>query len=477
MDARFHHLIYDKRTVACYLDDLLIYANTFQVMIDTLAQVLQVCDQYRFRLNMHKSTWFQTHLTYLGHIIGEGQLRPDPRLISAVRDFPQPRIPTQLRSFLGLAGYYKKFVSGFQTKAPPLCELTKTAEPLVARWTDQAESAFLALKLALTSEPVLKLWTTRCATEIHTDASNIGLGAVLLQQHHGRWHPVAYWSKALEGAQKNYTTTELEMLAIVLALETWRHYLLGVRVVVRTDHQALVHYQHKRPAKLQQRELSWLPRLADFQISIEYKPGKSNLSPDALSCRRPELKLTILDLCAGIGTVIRSLAHTVPKHIRIDYLAVENNADCRLVIQRVFNLVQRDRPNLYLRKDIFRLGHDAKDLCNRRVPQVDFLIAGVPCQPFSTANPYNKGLQDERSLFQTAHQLILRTQATFYAIECTPFAAHLQGDLTQIQQWLGQPTVHDLSEWSAQQRTRLLWSNLDTHDLVPQPTELIQPLS
>ena len=218
MDATFEHLIYDKRTFACYLDDLLIYADIFQVMLDTLEAVLQICDRYRFGLNMQKSTRFQTHRTYLGHVIGEGQLRPDPRLIGAVREFPQPRTPTQLRSFLGLAGYYRKFISRFQEKAAPLYELTRTTKPLAARWNERAESSFLELKLALTSQLVPRLRTLGYPTEPHTDASNVGLGAVLLQQHSSGWHPVAYWSKSLQGAQKNYIVTEPEMLAIVLAL-------------------------------------------------------------------------------------------------------------------------------------------------------------------------------------------------------------------------------------------------------------------
>eukprot|EP00963_Diacronema_lutheri_P010381 scaffold1042_cov345-Pavlova_lutheri.AAC.10 len=185
----------------------------------------------------------------------------------------------------------------------------------------------------------------------------------------------------------------------------------------------------------------------------------------------------MLDLCAGTGTVIRSLAHVVPNHVRINYIAVDIKAECRTVIQRVFNLVQRDRPGLFLRKDIFRLGHDVKDLANRKLLAVDLIIAGVPCQPFSRANPSRKGLQDDRSLFQTVHKLLVRSQATFYAIECTPFAQHLQKDLDVVQQRLGQASQHDLSHWSAQQRTRLLWSNLDTQNLKPSSKEIVQPLT
>ena len=184
-----------------------------------------------------------------------------------------------MRSFLGLAGYYRKFISRFQEKAAPLYELTRTTEPLAARWDEREESSFVELKLALTSEPVLRLWTPGYPTELHTDASNVGLGAVLLQQHTSGWHLVAYWRKSLQGAQKNYTTTELEMLAVVLALQTWRHYLLGLPFVVRTDHQPLVHYLNTQPAKVQQRELSWLPRLADFQLTIVYKPESSICRP------------------------------------------------------------------------------------------------------------------------------------------------------------------------------------------------------
>ena len=239
------------------------------------------------------------------------------------------------------------------------------------------------------------------------------------------------------------------MLAIALALQTWRHYLMGIPIVVRTDHQALVHYLNKQPAKLQQRELLWLPRLADFQLTIVYKPGKLNLPPDALSRRRSALHLTVLDLCAGTGTLICSLAHIVPSHVRINYIAVENNADYRMVVERVFNLVQRDHPGLFLRKDIFRLGHDVKDLINKRLPTVDLLIARMPCQPFNKANPIGKGLQDERSLFQTVHKVMMYSKTSFYAIECQPFALHLQADLDEIQQWLGQPTLHNLSKWSA----------------------------
>eukprot|EP00963_Diacronema_lutheri_P005969 scaffold499_cov335-Pavlova_lutheri.AAC.2 len=267
------------------------------------------------------------------------------------------------------------------------------------------------------------------------------------------------------------------MLAIVLALQTWRHYLLGIPIVVRTDHQALVHYLNKQPAKLQQRELSWLPRLADFQLTIVYKPGKFNLPPDALSRKRSALHLTVLDLCAGTGTVIRSLAHAVPNHVRINYIAVDINAECRIFIQRIFTLVQRDRPGLFLRKDIFRLGHDVKDLANRKLPAVDLIIAGVPCQPFSRANPAGTGLQDDRSLFQTVHKLLVRSQATFYAIECTVFAQHLHKDLEVVQQWLVQASQHDLSHWSAQHRTRLLWSNLDTENMKPSSIEIVQPLT
>eukprot|EP00963_Diacronema_lutheri_P010957 scaffold1268_cov387-Pavlova_lutheri.AAC.5 len=368
MDARFHHIIYDKRTVACYLDDLLIYADSFQVMMDTLEEVLQVCDRYPFRLNMQKSTWFQTHLTYLGHVIGEGQLRADPRLIGA-------------------------------EKAAPLYELTRTTEPLTARWDERAESSFVELKLALISEPVLRLWTPRYPTELHTDASNVGLGAVLLQQHSSGWHPMAYWNLAtlLAGYpdrcshRPSGTGASSEQAASKTA---------AARVIMVTPACRLPAYHSVEAWK------------------VQFTAGRAE---SQTFCAAPH----------SAGFVCRVRDH------------------CRTVIQRIFNLVQRDRPGLFLRKDIFRLGHDVTDLVNRKLPTVDLIIAGVPCQPFSRANPPGKGLQDDRSLFQTVHKLLVRSQATFYAIECTPFAQHLHKDLEVVQQWLGQAPQHDLNHWSA----------------------------
>ena len=108
---------------------------------------------------------------------------------------------------------------------------------------------------------------------------------------------------------------------------------------------------------------------------------------------------------------------------------------------------------------------------------MDLIIAGVPCQPFSRANPAAKGLQDDRSLFQAVHKLLMHSRVTFYAVECTPFAQHLQKDLEMVQQWLGQPIQHDLSHWSAQLRTRLLRSNLDTKNMKPMSKEIVQPLT
>lgn len=177
-----------------------------------------------------------------------------------------------------------------------------------------------------------------------------------------------------------------------------------------------------------------------------YKRGNLNLPLDALSRRRSSLHLTVLDLCARIGTVIRFLAHSVPSQVCINYIVVENNPDCRMVVERVFNLVQRNHQALFLRKDIFRLGHDSKDLINGRLPTVDLLIGGVPCQPLSKANPASKGMQGEQSLFQSVQEGIMYSKTTFYAIECAPFAKHLQAHLDNIQQWRRQSALHTLSQ-------------------------------
>ena len=340
----------------------------------------------------------------------------------------------------------------------------------------QHEEAFAKLVTQLTTAPALALFNEDHAIRIETDASNIGMGAVLYQEvAAGQWRPVEYWSRKFNAAQCNYHAAERETCAIVYALTHWRHLLFGRPFTIVTDNTASKYLVSKSVQQLSPRDSRWIDKLAYFApFKVEFRPGKQNVAADYFSrhpvtnSAAPYRTIHILDLCAGMGTTLRAIEQAIPidAEVIINYVAVENDPDCAAVIQRVFNSVHLSRPGLFLREDIFRYGNDVRTLAHRRLlPPVDLLIAGVPCQPFSRANTSTRdpplGLRDVRELFTAVHNIRQRlTKPHSYIIECTPFAQHLQNDLKQINQWFGEPQIHNMAQFSAQQRTRLCWTNL-----------------
>jgi transposase InsO family protein len=268
--------------VIVYLDDILIYSKNKEEHEQQLRQVLQRLKDHQLFAKLSKCTFFSDSIEYLGHIAdGEG-LRPNPRLVQALTDFPQPKTLKQLQSFLGLANYYRKFISNFSRIALPLTDATQNVSSSNLRpieWTGQMQIAFKELKKALTSAPCLALPDPNGEFEVITDASEDAkaIGAVLVQNG----HPVAYESKKLNVHQLNYSVHDKEMCAIMHALERWRPFLLGQHFKVYTDHRSLVHF--KTQSNLNQRQLRWQEKAADYDMEILYKPGKENVVADALS--------------------------------------------------------------------------------------------------------------------------------------------------------------------------------------------------
>ncbi|CAA7023830.1 unnamed protein product [Microthlaspi erraticum] len=215
---------------------------------------------------------------FLGHIVSAEGVSVDPAKIEAIRDWPRPSSATEIRSFLGLAGYYRRFVKGFATMAQPMTKLTGKDVPFV--WSAECEESFSQLKEMLTTTPVLALPEPGKPYMVYTDASGIGLGCVLMQE--GR--VIAYASRQWQGSERNRPTHDLELGAVIFALKIWRSYLLGETVQVFTDHKSLQHI-FTQPM-MNARQTRWVEFLADYQVSINYHPGKANLVADALSRRR-----------------------------------------------------------------------------------------------------------------------------------------------------------------------------------------------
>nr|AAU89172.1 retrotransposon protein, putative, Ty3-gypsy sub-class [Oryza sativa Japonica Group] len=224
---------------------------------------------------LSKCEFWLSEVKFLGHVISTKGVAVDPETVTAVTDWKQPKIVTQVRSFLGLAGYYRRFIENFSKIARPMTQLLKKEEKFV--WSPQCEKAFQTLHEKLVSSPVLILPDTRKDYLVYCDASRQGLGCVLMQEG----HVVAYASRQLRPHEGNYPTHDLELAAVVHALKIWRHYLIGNRCEIYTDHKSLKYIFTQSDLNLRQRR--WLELIKDYDVGIRYHPGKANVVADALS--------------------------------------------------------------------------------------------------------------------------------------------------------------------------------------------------
>ncbi|GKC77708.1 putative reverse transcriptase domain-containing protein, partial [Tanacetum coccineum] len=212
---------------------------------------------------------------FLGHVIDCRGIHVDPAKIESIKDWASPKTPTEIRQFLGLAGYYRRFIEGFSKIAKSMTKLTQKGVKF--DWGDKQEAAFQLLKQKLCSAPILALPEGSEDFIAYCDASKKGLGAVLMQ----REKVISYASRQLKIHEKNYTTHDLELGAVVFALKIWRHYLYGTKCTVFTDHKSLQHILDQK--ELNMRQHRWLELLSDYDCKIRYHPGKANIVADALS--------------------------------------------------------------------------------------------------------------------------------------------------------------------------------------------------
>lgn len=269
-----------NKFVLVYIDDILIYSKTPEEHQDHLRQVLQVLRDHKLYAKLEKCTFARPEVNYLGHIVSAEGVKVDPRKTAAVVEWPRPRSLTEVRSFLGLATYFRKFIRDFAKLAQPLHWLTRKKVPWM--WEALQQNAFDAIKAALTEAPCLAFPDFEKPFEVHTDASLHGIGAVLLQD--GR--PIAFESRRLTPAEQNYPTGEQELLAVVHALKVWRCYLEGAHEFkVVTDHKAITYLDTVH--LLSRRQTRWAEFLSRFHFRWYHIAGKQNVVPDVLS-RTPE---------------------------------------------------------------------------------------------------------------------------------------------------------------------------------------------
>jgi hypothetical protein len=239
-----------------------------------LKAVLELLQNHQLYAKLSKCQFGCQEVEYLGHLISEEGVKADQSKIEAMLNWPIPRTIKALRGFLGLTGYYRKFVKGYGGIAVPLTRLLRKDS---FRWDDRAEEAFNLLKTTMSTPPVLGLPDFTKPFIIECDASGDGIGAVLMQIG----QPLAYLSQGLKGKSLNLSTYEKELLALVMAIRKWRHYLLGHSFKVRTDQQALKYLLEQRIGTPTQQK--WVSKLLGFDFTVEYKKGRENRAADALS--------------------------------------------------------------------------------------------------------------------------------------------------------------------------------------------------
>ena len=273
--------------VAVYIDDILIFSRTLEEHIEHLRLVFDRLVEAGLKLKPAKCHFIRKEVEYLGHIITPQGLKTNPKLVTAVQGFPVPRNVQEVRRFLGMSSYYRRFIPRFSKVAQPLHALTRKGAEFL--WNDDCHSAFESLKQRLISSPVLAYPAFTKPFTLETDASIQGLGAVLSQkQEDGKSHPVAYASRALSAPERNYSITELETLAVVWAISHFHTYLYGNCVTVYTDHSAVkAVLQTPNPTGKHARWWTKVYGSGVKEVNIIYRSGKTNLSADALS-RSPQ---------------------------------------------------------------------------------------------------------------------------------------------------------------------------------------------
>lgn len=262
-----------------YLDDIIIFSNSWDEHLHHLNLVLNKIGRAGLTLKLSKCEFANAQIDYLGHRVGLGQVQPLQHKITSIQNFPRPNTRKQLQSFLGVCGYFRKFLPHYAHLSIALTNLLK--KNVKFHWTVEAENAFIDIKSRLASRPILKTPDFTRPFSVAVDASDQAIGAVLFQVHENIEHPVCYYSRKLNIHERRYATVEKEALALVSAVRTFSVYFGTQKTVIYSDHSPLmfIHKMGRHNAKL----LRWSLELQQYSLEIKHRPGKDNLLPDILS--------------------------------------------------------------------------------------------------------------------------------------------------------------------------------------------------
>ncbi|GKD98279.1 reverse transcriptase domain-containing protein, partial [Tanacetum coccineum] len=298
---------YLDKFVIVFIDDILIYSKSKEEHEVHLKLVLELLKKEKLFAKFSKCEFWLQEVHFLRHVVNSDGIHVDPSKIEAVKNWKVPKTPSEIRSFLGLAGYYRRFIANFSKVAKPLTSLTQKNQKY--EWGKEQEEAFQTLKDNLCNAPILSLPEGSEDFVVYCDASNQGFGCVLMQ----RGKVIAYASRQLKIHEKNYTTHDLELGAVVFALKIWRHYLYGTKSIIYTDHKSLQHIFDQKELNMRQRR--WIELFSDYDCEIRYHPGKANVVADAFS-RKERVK----------SRRVRAMSMTIQSSVKDKILVAQSKA-------------------------------------------------------------------------------------------------------------------------------------------------------
>ena len=329
MEDTFRDML--NKSVLAFLDDILVYSKTLEEHEQHLRAVMEKLRAAKLYGKLSKCSFFRQEVEFLGHYVGRDGIRMVDEKVAAVERWPEPTKQKDVEQFIGLAGYYRRFIENFSKIASPLTEMCGTlkkvkgggatrATPIKPfAWGEEQRQAFRALKEAVISAPCLAMPDSSREFVVHTDASGYATGAVLMQQFPEGMRPIAFLSRKMTRAERNYPVHEQELLAILNALKAWRHYLGGRRFTVLTDHQSLQYVESSAMAT--PRQMRWASWLSEFDFAVKYVPGKTNVIADGLSRGAaggsPEEEPEEASPTQGVDLLINAISDMAPLPVRI----------------------------------------------------------------------------------------------------------------------------------------------------------------
>jgi len=318
-----------------FLDDILIYSDSLEEHQKHVRLILDMLREHRLYVKLSKCEMFRDNVEFLGFNINRNGLAMMDDKIRAIQEWPTPTSVKQVRSFLGLAGFYRQFIKMFSATTSPLAALLQKESSFKFHWTSDHQRAFDTIKQRMSSKPTLILPREDVTFVVHTDASGFAVGASLNQDHGSGLQPIAFISKKLLPAETRYATHEQELLAIIIAVKTWRHFIYGKRFVIQTDHHSLIHFQKQQ--NLSNRQARWSELLAQYDFEIQYVPGDTNVVADALSRRAdhqpPVTNAAVVEPTTSTSfnqvTAVTSSSNTILEQIRQGY---QQDDECKHIL-------------------------------------------------------------------------------------------------------------------------------------------------